>query len=140
VPWIRCPGKCIDFADLKYLDLLTHGSVSQYPATTVSFISNQGPNDISNNIKKKAAACPDMKFVVVGYSQGGGVATSGLANVVKNGNADRVIAVVLYAPFGGASPPKEFLNRTLQNCASGDPVSLHYVAQIHLDTGSNFLP
>jgi hypothetical protein len=100
--------------------------VSQYPATLASFASTAGPNDISNNIKKKVAACPDMKFVVTGYSQGGGVASSGLSNVVKNGNANAVIAVVMYAPFGGAAPPKEFLNRTLQNCASGDPVSLHF--------------
>jgi predicted esterase len=103
-----------------------------------SFISSQGPDDIAKNIADKAKKCPNMKFVVTGYSQGGSVAASGLAKVVKNGNADKVIAVVFYAPFGNAAPPKEFKTRQLIHCAQGDPVSLN-LSEMLLDTFSNNL-
>ena len=89
-----------------------------------SFASSQGPDDIVKRIKTKSAECPSMKFAVIGYSQGGSVATSGLTKVARGGLADKVVAVVLYAPFMGASPPREFSTKTLQNCASGDPVRL----------------
>jgi predicted esterase len=88
-----------------------------------SFLDGVGSADISGRVKKKAAECPNMKFAVIGYSQGGMIAASGLAAIPKN-LQEKVIAVVLYAPFGGASPPAAFQNRYLQHCASGDPVSL----------------
>jgi len=101
------------------------GYAVQYPATLASFISSQGPDDIAKNIADKAKKCPNMKFIVTGYSQGGGVAASGLTKVVKNGNAGKVIAVIFYAPFGNAAPPKEFNDRKLIHCAQGDPVCLN---------------
>jgi len=101
------------------------GYAVQYDATLTSFASTAGPDDIAKRIKTKSAECPQMKFAVIGYSQGGGVAASGLAKVVKNGQVDKVVAVVLYAPFMGAAPPKEFSSKTLQNCAKGDPVCLN---------------
>jgi predicted esterase len=67
--------------------------------------------------------CPNMKFIVVGYSQGGAIAAQGLSQIVSAGNANKVIGVVFYAPFGNAAPPSQFSDRKLIHCASGDAVS-----------------
>jgi alpha-beta hydrolase superfamily lysophospholipase len=63
-----------------------------------------------------------MQFAVIGYSVGGAIVASGLKQMPKDVRS-RVKAVVLYAPFGGASAPSDFRGRTLKNCASGDSVS-----------------
>jgi len=100
------------------------GYAVQYDATMASFASPAGPDDIAKRVKNKATECPGMKFAVVGYSQGGGVANNGLGKIPANAK-ENVLAVVLYAPFMGSSPPKDFAARTLQNCATGDPVCLN---------------
>jgi len=100
------------------------GYAVQYDATITSFLDGVGSADISGRVKKKAVECPNMKFAVIGYSQGGMIAASGLGGIPKN-LADKVIAVVFYAPFGGATPPAEYKGKYLQHCASGDPVCLN---------------
>jgi alpha-beta hydrolase superfamily lysophospholipase len=81
-----------------------------------------GASDLANRVSKKSKECPNMQFAVMGYSVGGGIAASGLKQIPQ-GVRSRVKAVVLYAPFGGASAPSDFRGRTLKNCAKGDSVS-----------------
>ena len=47
-----------------------------YPADLSPTSAAQGNLDLVNHVKSQAAACPNQKFVLVGYSQG--------ANVVDN--------------------------------------------------------
>jgi cutinase len=83
-----------------------------------------GASDLANRVSKKSKECPNMQFAVMGYSVGGGIAASGLKQIPQ-GVRSRVKAVVLYAPFGGASAPSDFRGRTLKNCAKGDSVCLN---------------
>jgi dienelactone hydrolase len=84
--------------------------------------SISGAADVANRVSRKSKECPNMQFAVIGYSVGGGIAASGLKQIPKDVRS-RVKAVVLYAPFGGASAPSDFRGRTLKNCAAGDSVS-----------------
>jgi predicted esterase len=40
-----------------------------------------GITDIVNRVTNKAKECPNQKFALVGYSQGGMVVTSGIAKI-----------------------------------------------------------
>jgi len=96
----------------------------QYDATLASFMDGVGPKDIAKRVAKMKTECPNMKFIVVGYSQGGAIAAQGLTQVASAGNADKVIGVVFYAPFGNAAVPAKYSDRKLVHCASGDAVCL----------------
>jgi len=96
----------------------------QYDATLASFADGVGPKDIAKRVANMKTQCPNMKFIVVGYSQGGAIAAQGLTQVASAGNADRVIGVVFYAPFGNAAVPAKYSDRKLVHCASGDAVCL----------------
>jgi len=94
----------------------------QYDATLVSFVDGEGPRDIAKRVAKMKTECPNMKFIVAGYSQGGAIAAQGLSQIASAGNANKVIGVVFYAPFGNAAPPAQYSDRKLVHCASGDAV------------------
>lgn len=48
-----------------------------------------------NRLTKQAAACPDKKFAIVGYSQGAMVTTTAMPNIGKD-LFDRVVAVTMF--------------------------------------------
>jgi pimeloyl-ACP methyl ester carboxylesterase len=95
----------------------------QWDGSLTGASSVTGAADVGNRVSKKAKECPNMQFAAIGYSVGGAIIANGLNRIPKDLRS-RVKAVVLYAPFGGANAPSDFRSRTLENCASGDSVSL----------------
>jgi cutinase len=109
-----------------------------YPADLSPTSAAQGNMDLVNHVKSQAAACPNQKFVLVGYSQG--------ANVVDNSigisSAGAVVGSPIVATLPAAVEPKvsavllfgnpiralgksvtgTYQSRTLDICAKGDPV------------------
>jgi cutinase len=67
-------------------------------------------------------ACPDIKFALAGYSQGGGVVTRAVANLPAN-LAERVVAIALYGAGDGTRVKDTLKEKTIANCAPGDFVS-----------------
>lgn len=67
-------------------------------------------------------ACPDEKFALVGYSQGGMIMTSA-APKLSAAAAEKVLAVVLYGAGDGSSVTAAIKKKVLANCAPGDFVS-----------------
>jgi hypothetical protein len=123
----------------------TGGSVYQvrYPATT-DYVNgpNQGATDALAHLQAQAAACPQQKFVLAGYSEGAMVITV-LMGRIPAGLQPRVAAAVLYGNpyFKSSSPasagsgkgaanglvpglgvPAGFTGRTRDYCNAGDPV------------------
>lgn len=96
----------------------------QWDGNLVGATAITGAGDVAKRVNQKSKECPNMQFAVIGYSVGGAIAANGLKNINKDARS-RVKAVVLYAPFGGASAPSDFRGRTLKNCASGDSVCLN---------------
>jgi len=100
--------------DLPGVDVL--GYPVQYPASLAG--SGTGVSDMVKRLQTQVKACPDSKFVLSGYSQGGMVTIQALAKL--SGLADKVIAVVLYGGGDGANVPAAFKQKTIANCAPGD--------------------
>lgn len=95
-----------------------------YPADE-DFVGSpmQGATDAENHIKSRAAACPDMKFALAGYSQGAMV-----VHDVKL-SSDLQAKVVAVAVFGDpyrtlnmAFPVPGGTSNVYSACATGDPV------------------
>jgi len=107
-----------------------------YPADLTNIYSvGDGSADLVAHLANQAAACPDQRFVLVGYSQGAVVVhtalgtgvTAALPGAVRmNGDLGSRVAVVLL--FGdplrlvGTSVPGPYVGRTANYCAPGDPV------------------
>jgi len=90
------------------------------PAAEIAAHQTIGPNDILYRIGNQTKECPDEKFALVGYSQGGMVVTSATALLkAKPELAAKVLAVVLYGAGNGSTIglPQTTL---LANCARGD--------------------
>jgi cutinase len=109
----------------------------------------KGIDDTINRLNKQSKACPDQKFALVGYSQGGwvvhgalspsGAPVEGLQNPrpkLDDGVVPKILAIVLFgdpgfkstAPVGDkqqAAPaiPASLQSMLKQNCNPGDPVS-----------------
>jgi pimeloyl-ACP methyl ester carboxylesterase len=118
------------------------GYAVQYPADGFGFMGNGssrpsaadiaahaviGPNDIIYRLGNQTKECPDEKFALVGYSQGGSV-VSNAANILKTKPelADKVLAIVLYGAGDGSTLALP-ASKVLANCARGDLVSVHGV-------------
>jgi cutinase len=109
-----------------------------YPASLAPGSASIGNRELVDHVTDQAAACPDQRFILVGYSQGAnvvdnsiGVSSAGAAvggRIVAEIPAEvepRVGAVLLFGnPIRaiGRSVTGEFQDRTLDICASGDPV------------------
>jgi cutinase len=82
-----------------------------------------GPNDVVNRLTSQSKECPDEKFALVGYSQGGSVQYRA-ADLLKQKPelSEKVVAVVLYGAMNGSyfNFPR---SKILANCAPGDMVS-----------------
>jgi cutinase len=88
----------------------------QYPASIAG--SGTGVSDMVKRLQNQAKACPDSKFVLSGYSQGGMVTLQALGKLT--GLADKVVAVVLYGAGDGGGVNAAFKQKTIANCAPGD--------------------
>ncbi|MGK3206244.1 cutinase family protein [Amycolatopsis sp. MEPSY49] len=110
-----------------------------YPADLGEPASVQkGNTDLVDHVKAQAAACPQQRFVLVGYSQGANVVDNSLGissdGAVVGGPivatipaelAPRVAAVLLFGnPIRaiGRQVTGTYQSRTKDYCADGDPV------------------
>ncbi|MFJ7219340.1 cutinase family protein [Amycolatopsis sp. NPDC098790] len=110
-----------------------------YPADLGEPASVQkGNTDLVNHVKAQAAACPQQRFVLVGYSQGANVVDNSLGissdGAVVGGPivatipaelAPRIAAVLLFGnPIRaiGRQVTGTYQSRTKDYCADGDPI------------------
>jgi cutinase len=85
----------------------------------------KGPDDVIRRLKEQDTACPNEKFVLVGYSQGAGVMHSAAARIPA-AIQQKIVAMVMFGdPFlkRNTKFPPLLQSRTLENCAVGDYVS-----------------
>jgi cutinase len=87
--------------------------------------SGEGATDVVRRLQEQAAACPQEKFALVGYSQGASVMHQAAAHIPA-AIQERVVAMVMFGDPGLKSAskfPALLQGRTLENCAVGDYVS-----------------
>ncbi|GAB3148516.1 cutinase family protein [Amycolatopsis stemonae] len=134
----------------------TSGYRVDYPADLGEPASVQkGNTDLVNHVKTQAAACPQQRFVLVGYSQGAnvvdnsiGVSSDGalvggpIVATIPAELAPRIAAVLLFGnPIRatGRQVTGTYQSRTKDYCADGDPVcqsgGIDFLA--HLSYGSD---
>ncbi|MEU5595235.1 cutinase family protein [Streptomyces sp. NPDC020298] len=109
-----------------------------YPADLSLTSAAQGNADVVNHVAGQAAACPNQRFILVGYSQGanvvdnsigissdGAVVGSPIVATIPAALAPRVAAVLLFGnPIRalGKSVTGTYQSRTIDFCAKGDPI------------------
>ncbi|MFF4399498.1 cutinase family protein [Streptomyces sp. NPDC001480] len=109
-----------------------------YPADLSLTSAAQGNADVVNHVTGQAAACPNQRFILVGYSQGanvvdnsigissdGAVVGSPIVATIPAALAPRVAAVLLFGnPIRalGKSVTGTYQSRTIDFCAKGDPI------------------
>ncbi|MER6082506.1 cutinase family protein [Streptomyces sp. NPDC001833] len=109
-----------------------------YPADLSLTSAAQGNADLVNHVTAQAAACPDQRFILVGYSQGAnvvdnsvGVSSAGalvgspIVATIPAAVGPRVAAVLQFGnPIRalGKSITGTYQSRTIDFCATGDPV------------------
>ncbi|PAZ10017.1 cutinase [Streptomyces sp. SA15] len=109
-----------------------------YPANLSLTSAAQGNRDLVNHVNSQAAACPNQRFVLVGYSQGanvvdnsigissaGAVVGSPIVATLPAAVEPKVAAVLLFGnPIRalGKSVTGTYQSRTFDICAEGDPV------------------
>ena len=135
-------------------------SLSSYPVNYPADLGEpasvqKGNTDLVNHVKAQAAACPQQRFVLVGYSQGAnvvdnsiGVSSDGavvggpIVATIPADLAPRIAAILLFGnPIRaiGRQVTGPYQSRTKDYCADGDPVcqpgGANFLA--HLSYGSN---
>lgn len=110
----------------------------KYPADAGKDTVNIGVKDILNRLKTKSVECPNMKYALVGYSQGASVMRAALQGYNDTAIMDKILAMVMfgdpglnlqsgkaaadfdqsYQPF-----PTPLYKKLREFCANGDPVS-----------------
>jgi cutinase len=126
-----------------------------YPADLSSTSPGTGNRDLVSHVTAAAAGCPNQRYVLVGYSQGAnvvdnsiGVSSAGalvggpIVATIPASLEPRVAAVLLFGnPIRmlGRSVTGTYASRTLDLCASGDPVCQFGGSNIlaHLSYGQN---
>ncbi|WP_406442260.1 cutinase family protein [Streptomyces sp. NBC_00631] len=109
-----------------------------YPADLSLTSAAQGNADLVNHVTAQAAACPNQRFILVGYSQGAnvvdnsvGVSSAGAlvgSPIVATLPASVEPKVAAVLQFGnpiralGKSITGTYQSRTIDFCATGDPV------------------
>ncbi|MEY9993580.1 cutinase [Streptomyces sp. V4I8] len=109
-----------------------------YPADLSLTSAAQGNADLVNHVRQQASACPNQRFVLVGYSQGanvvdnsigisseGAVVGSPIVATLPAAVEPKVAAVLLFGnPIRalGKSVTGTYQSRTIDFCAQGDPV------------------
>jgi cutinase len=109
-----------------------------YPADLSLTSAAQGNADAVNHVNTQAAACPNQRFILVGYSQGanvidnsigissdGAVVGSPIVATIPAAVEPKVAAVLLFGnPIRalGKSVTGTYQSRTIDFCANGDPI------------------
>ena len=109
-----------------------------YPADLSLTSAAQGNADAVNHVNAQAAACPDQRFILVGYSQGanvidnsigissdGAVVGSPIVAALPAAVEPKVAAILLFGnPIRalGKSVTGTYQSRTIDFCADGDPI------------------
>jgi cutinase len=109
-----------------------------YPADLSVGSASKGNTDLVEHLKSQATACPSERFILVGYSQGAnvvdnslGVSSAGalvggpITETIPDAIQPRVSSVLLFGnPIRavGRSITGVYQSRTLDICATGDPV------------------
>jgi cutinase len=109
-----------------------------YPADLSLTSAAQGNADAVNHVNAQAAACPDQRFILVGYSQGanvidnsigissdGAVVGSPIVATLPAAVEPKVAAILLFGnPIRalGKSVTGTYQSRTIDFCADGDPI------------------
>jgi cutinase len=107
-----------------------------YPADLLDPASlSVGTQDMTNHVIQQSVMCPDQRFILVGYSQGAavvhGVLGTGIVTTLPGifvlpGDLQwKVAAVLLFGDplrLAGWGVPGQFVGRTADYCAGGDPV------------------
>ncbi|MFI5472643.1 cutinase family protein [Streptomyces cacaoi] len=109
-----------------------------YPADLSLTSAAQGNADLVNHVKTQATACPNQRFILVGYSQGanvvdnsigissaGAVVGSPIVATLPTAVEPKVAAVLLFGnPIRalGKSVTGTYQSRTIDFCATGDPI------------------
>jgi cutinase len=125
-----------------------------YPASLGAGSPSKGNTDLVDHVKSQAAACPNQKFILIGYSQGAnvvdnsiGISSNGalvggaITETIPAADASKVAALLLFGnPIRaiGKSVTGAYASRTLDTCASGDPIcgaGINILA--HLSYGSD---
>ncbi|MFD3701822.1 cutinase family protein [Nocardia sp. NPDC058658] len=105
----------------------------EYPADLlVPSTFSDGTRAMTAHLINQAAACPDQRFVLVGYSQGAVVTHAVLGSAAVPGAwvlppelSSRVVAVLLFGDpmrLIGGTVTHLYADRTANYCAAGDPV------------------
>jgi alpha-beta hydrolase superfamily lysophospholipase len=92
----------------------------QYSSTEAS--TQKGVADVQKRLDQQIKECPDQRFALVGYSQGG-VVMLYAARRLTPAMQEKTLAVVLYGAGNGSSIADPFKPKLLVNCAPGDIVS-----------------
>ncbi|MFD7938217.1 cutinase family protein [Streptomyces sp. NPDC059755] len=109
-----------------------------YPADLSLTSAAQGNADLVNHVKAQATACPNQRYILVGYSQGanvvdnsigissaGAVVGSPIVATLPAAVEPKVAAVLLFGnPIRalGKSVTGTYQSRTVDFCATGDPI------------------
>lgn len=109
-----------------------------YPADLSLTSAAQGNADLVNHVNSQASACPNQRFILVGYSQGanvvdnslgissaGAVVGSPIVATLPAAVEPKVAAVLLFGnPIRaiGKSVTGTYQSRTIDFCAQGDPI------------------
>ncbi|KUO21113.1 cutinase family protein [Streptomyces dysideae] len=109
-----------------------------YPADLSLTSAAQGNADLVNHVRSQASACPNQRFILVGYSQGanvvdnsigvssaGAVVGSPIVAMLPAAVEPKVAAVLLFGnPIRalGKSVTGTYQSRTIDFCAKGDPI------------------
>ncbi|KPI28395.1 cutinase [Actinobacteria bacterium OV320] len=109
-----------------------------YPADLSLTSTAQGNADLVNHVKAQATACPNQRYILVGYSQGanvvdnsigissaGAVVGSPIVATLPAAVEPKVAAVLLFGnPIRalGKSVTGTYRSRTIDFCATGDPI------------------
>jgi cutinase len=92
------------------------GYAVQYPASARG--ADIGINDVVTRVTSQAKACPNQKFALVGYSQGGMVVSSA-APKIPTDLRQKVVAIALYGAGTGIGTA-DIKQKMIANCAPGD--------------------
>ncbi|MFG3029927.1 cutinase family protein [Streptomyces sp. NPDC048253] len=122
----------------KLTDKTLSSYAVNYPADLSLTSAAQGNADLVNHVKAQATACPNQRYILVGYSQGanvvdnsigissaGAVVGSPIVATLPAAVEPKVAAVLLFGnPIRalGKSVTGTYQSRTIDFCATGDPI------------------
>jgi cutinase len=127
----------------------------QYPASS-DFKKDLsiGREDIINRLRKQAAACPNQKFALVGYSAGAMVVHKAVAAMPAE-LIPNILAILVYGSPTMACPedygriPDTLLGRIQESCSKGDNTCdktgrchdrhMDYTKQVWISRGAKFI-